>query len=128
MKILELLKENRTGSLQDDVADALPATYVFPKLQNTDPYQQYRFGLAITAAKRVDDADPYNILGKQQDGFAPNSAWGENLIVSTYAQEQDTRILDLAAKIMGVKKSQISTTKSSETTDVYVQSPIKPVK
>jgi hypothetical protein len=128
MKILELLKENITGSLQDDVADALPATYVFPQLQNTDPYQQYRFGLAITAAKRVDDPDTYNILGKQQDAFAPNSAWGENLIVATYAQEQDTRILDLASKIMGVKKSQISTPASSETTDVYVQSPIKPIK
>jgi hypothetical protein len=33
MKILELLTEGRTGSLQDDVADALPATYVFPDLQ-----------------------------------------------------------------------------------------------
>ena len=128
MKILELLTEGRTGSLQDDVADALPATYVFPDLQNTDPYQQYRFGIAIAAAKRLDDPDEYNVLGKQQDSFAPDSAWGENLVVVTYAQDDDTRILDLAAKLMGVKKRQISTKASQESSDVDVQSPIKPVK
>jgi hypothetical protein len=128
MKILELLTEGRTGSLQDDVADALPATYVFPDLQNTDPYHQYRFGMAIAAAKRLDDPDEYDVLGKQKDSFAPDSAWGENLVVVTYAQDDDTRILDLASKLMGVKKQRISTPSSQESSDVDHQSPIKPIK
>ena len=74
VKIHELLHEGRTGSLQDDIADALPATYVFPDLQNTDPYQQYRFGLAIAASKRLTDEDPYNITGQHKDDFAPTGA------------------------------------------------------
>jgi hypothetical protein len=84
--------------------------------------------MAIAAAKRLDDPDEYNVLGKQRDSFAPDSAWGENLVVVTYAQDDDTRILDLAAKLMGVKKRQISTPSSQESSDVDHQSPIKPIK
>jgi hypothetical protein len=126
MKIRDLLNESRTGSLQDDVADAMPAAYVFPTLQNTDPYSQYRFGLAVAAARRQNDPDPYNINTKEE--FAPASAWGENLVVVTYEQDEDARTLELAAKLMGVPKRQISTTKSQESSDVNVQSPTKPIK
>lgn len=126
MKIRELLSENKTGSLQDDVANALPAAYTFPTLQNTDPYSQYRMGLAIASARRQNDEDPYNINPKTE--FAPVSAWGENLVVVTYDEEQDSETLKLAAKMMGVPKKQLSSTKSQETLDVNTQSTIKPVK
>lgn len=125
MRIQDLLIESRTGSLQDDVAKAMPAAYVFPTLQNTDPYQQYRFGIAIATARRQNDPDPYNIDPKTE--FAPNSAWGENLVVVSYEQEDD-RTLELAAKLMGVPKRQISSTHSQETNNVNVQSPIQPIK
>jgi hypothetical protein len=127
MKIRDLLSESRTGSLQDDVADAMPAAFVFPTLQNTDPYSQYRFGLAVATARRLNDPDPYGIVKGRED-FAPTSAWGENLVVVTYEQGEDARTLELAAKLMGVSKRQISTTKSQESSDVNVQSPTKPVK
>lgn len=126
MKIQDLLSESRTGSLQDDVAKAMPAAFTFPTLQNTDPYTQYRFGLAVAAARRQNDADPYNINPKEE--FSPTTAWGENLVVVTYEQDEDARTLELAAKMMGVPKRQISSTKSEETADVNVQSAIKPVK
>jgi hypothetical protein len=126
MKIRDLLSESRTGSLQDDVAEAMPAAYVFPTLQNTDPYSQYRFGLAVAMARRQNDPDLYNINTKEE--FAPTSAWGENLVVVTYEQGEDARTLELAAKLMGVSKRQISSTKSQETPDVYTQSPTNPVK
>ena len=125
MKIRDLLSEARTGSLQDDVAQAMPAAYTFPQLQNTDPYSQYRFGLAVAAARRQNDPDPYGIEAKEE--FAPTTSWGENLVVVTY-EEEDTETLKLAAKMMGVSKKQISSTKSQETTDVGKTSPIKPVK
>ena len=127
MRAREFVSESRVGSLQDDVADALPSTFVFPELENTDPYKQYRFGVAIAAAKRLSQEDPLNIEN-YKDEFAPQSAWGENLVVVTYEQEQDTRILDLASKLMGVSKHQISTTKSQETKHVYTRSPITPIK
>ena len=126
MKIRDLLSESRTGSLQDDVARAMPAAFTFPTLQNTDPYTQYRFGLAVAAARRQNDKDPYDINPTAE--FAPTTAWGENLVVVTYEQDEDTRTLELAAKIMGVPKHQISSTKSQESADVNVQSAIKPVK
>jgi hypothetical protein len=126
MKIREVLAESRVGSLQDDVAKALPAAYTFPTLQNTDPYSQYRFGLAVAAARRQNDLDPYNINPKTE--FAPTTAWGENLVVVTYEQDEDARTLELAAKMMGVPKRRISSTKSQETADVYKTSPTKPVK
>lgn len=126
MKIRDLLSESRTGSLQDDVAKAMPAAFTFPTLQNTDPYTQYRFGLAVAAARRQNDADPYNINPKEE--FSPTTEWGENLVVVTYEQDEDARTLELAAKMMGVPKRQISSTKSEETADVNVQSAIKPVK
>jgi len=126
MKIREVLAESRTGSLQDDVAKAMPAAYTFPTLQNTDPYQQYRFGVAIAAARRQNNPDPYGIEAKEE--FAPTTAWGENLVVVTYDQDQDTETLNLAAKMMGVPKHQISSTKSQETSNVNTHSPIKPVK
>ena len=125
MRIQELLNESRTGSLQDDVAKAMPAAYVFPTLQNTDPYQQYRFGLAVASARRQMDADPYGINSNAE--FAPQSAWGENLVVVSYEQEDD-RTLELAAKIMGVPKRQISSTKSQETADINIRSAIQPIK
>lgn len=126
MKIREVLAESRTGSLQDDVAKALPAAYTFPTLQNTDPYTQYRMGLAIATARRLHDPDPYNIVKGRED-FAPTTAWGENLVVVTY-EEEDDGTLEMAAKIMGVPKRQISSTKSQESSDVNTQSTIKPVK
>ena len=47
MKINEILQENAVGTLQPDVADALPNTTVLTDFKNTDPYEQYRMGLAI---------------------------------------------------------------------------------
>ena len=127
MKIKELLYENKVGSLQDDVADALPATYVFPELKNNDAYSQYRMGMAIAAARRLFDEDPYHISSTSVD-FAPASAWGENLVAVAYEKNPDTRILDLAAKLVGVQKKLISTPNSKESSDVSTRSPITPVK
>ena len=115
--------EGRTSSLQDDVAAALPATYVIPELQNNDAYQQYRFGVAIAGAKgrkkREEDA-----VGR----YTAQSAWGENQIVVGYDPHVDEYIDD-ALKQMGLKgKRMISTRKSEEAKDVKKQSPVKPFK
>ena len=51
MRAREFINEGKTGSLQDDVAKALPSTYAIPELKNQDPYLQYRFSVAIAGAK-----------------------------------------------------------------------------
>ena len=124
MRAKEFIKESRVGSLQDDVASALPATYVIPKLKNQDPYLQYRFGLAIAGAKS--DADRAK-EGSQP--FEPQSAWGENEVVVSYSNRVDDYIDAALAKI-GLSPSDkklISTPHSEEAKDVTTKSPV-PVK
>lgn len=117
MRAREFIIEN-TSSLQPDVAAAIPAAYVIPKLKNQDPYLQYRFGLAIVAAKK----HKYGV----KDEFEPESAWGENQVIVSYANNIDEYIDDALAR-MGLSagdKKLISTRRSEETKTVNIVSPI----
>ena len=121
MRAKEFIPESsgHTGSLQDDVARALPATFVLPELKNQDAYLQYRFGVALAAARGA--------KARAEDGmppFATTSAWGENQIVVSYDPSIE-ELIDDALKLMGKsKKIQISTSKSQESTDVDATSVI----
>lgn len=118
MKIHEILSEGNTGSLSADVADALPNTTVLTDMLNTDPYLQYRMGLAIAGARAKDQG--------LIPAFDEKSAWGENMVVTAYTPE-DEETLQLALKDMpGLNaQRQISTPNSTEATDVYKQSPVQ---
>jgi len=124
MRAYEFITEGRTGTLQPDVARALPATYVLPELPNQDPYLQYRFGVAIASAKGA--------AQRTKDGippFAEKSAWGENQIVSGYMEPNIGEVIDDALKQMGMSgKKLISTSTSEEATDVDKTSPLKAFK
>ena len=121
MRAHEFITEGRVGSIQDDVAKALPATYVIPELKNQDPYLQYRFGVAIAAAKGASSRE-----GDKLPVFDKESAWGENEVVVSYGIDMGP-IIDAALKQMGMSgKKQLSTTKSEEAMDVFTRSPIKP--
>ena len=96
MRAHEFITEGRTGSIQDDVAKALPATYALPELENQDPYLQYRFGVAIAGAKGAEK--------RKQDGGP---------------------YIDDALKTMGMTgKKRLSTAKSEEASDVDTRSPV----
>lgn len=113
----EFITEASNNSIQDDVAAALPATYVIPKLQNNDAYAQYRFGVAIAKAKGNKEST--------QD-FSATSPWGENQIVVSYSNSIDEYIDD-ALKDVGLSPSDkklISTSKSQETKTVNSVSPV----
>lgn len=127
MKIREIISEDagRTGSIQDDVARALPATYTIPKLPNQDPYKQYRFGVAIAAAKgksqRAKDGEP---------PFSSETPWGENEIVVSFDPNIDEWIDD-ALQMVGLSasdKKMISTRNSEESPSVDKTSPVKAFK
>lgn len=119
MRAHEFITEGRIGSIQDDVAKALPATYSLPELKNQDPYLQYRFGVAIAGAKGAKK--------RQEDNVRPYSKetpWGENEIVVSYGMDVGEYIDD-ALKSMGMSgKKQLSTTKSEEANDVGTKSPV----
>lgn len=111
-----------TTKLPPETANPLPATYAIPKLQNNDPYHQYRFGVAIAAAKG-------RHYDKQQGTtrLAPSTPWGENEIVVSFDPNIEEWIDDALVQI-GLKPSDkrlISTMKSKEMPGIDKTSPIQ---
>ena len=124
MRAYEFITEGRTGSLAPDVAEALPATYVIPELPNQDPYLQYRFGVALAAAKGAKQR-----AGDDIPPFTKTSAWGENQIVIGYMDPDTGDYIDDALKQMGLHgKKMISTPTSEEAKDVDKTSPVQAFK
>jgi len=122
MRASEFITEGRTGSLQPDVAAALPATYAITSLPNQDPYLQYRFGVAIAGAKGRKQREEDNV-----PIYSRESPFGENEIVVSFDPNIE-KWLDDALHQMGMKPSDaklLSTHKSEETKDVPTQSPVK---
>lgn len=125
MRAKEFIKEAREGSMQDDVAAAIPAAYVIPELANQDPYKQYRFGMALANAR--------SRKAKEQEGQAPFNAaspWGENAVVVSYTNTTKD-IIDDALEQVGLgsgSKKQITSTGSNETKDVAKVSPVAKAK
>jgi len=122
---LEAVYESRSGSIQRDVADALPGTFVIPKLQNQDAYNQYRFGLAVAAARGEK-------ARKSEHGekFAGTSPWGENEIVVTF-DPSEAETIDAALKLVGLSsndKRALNNKESIETPDVSKHSPVANIK
>ena len=121
MRAKEFVYESRVGSLQDDVAKALPATYVIPALPNQDPYKQLRFGVAIAAAKGARER-----AEEHDQSFSPETAWGENQIVITRDPNAAEWIDDALAMVglSGSDKKMISTPASEEGKGVDAKSPV----
>jgi cytidyltransferase-like protein len=122
---LEIVYENRHGSIQADVADALPATFVVPGLQNQDAYSQYRFGLAVAAAKGAKERASEH--GEEVFGKSP---WGQNEIIITFDPSESDAV-DSALKLVGLSasaKHAVNKKDSTETKDVSKISPVANIK
>jgi hypothetical protein len=97
---------------------ALPGVFVQRQLRNTDPYMQYRLGMAVAAARA-------NKAGDVE--FSQESAWAENLTQIMYAPEDEETIM-LASKLMGVTPTRITDNASRESKGTAVHSPVANVK
>ena len=124
MRAKEFINEytlGRTGIITQDVALALPGAFKIPKLQNNDPYKQYRFGVAIAGAK--------GRAQRKKDGvpdYEKDSIFGENEIVVSYDPNVEEWIDDALAT-MGMSSSdcvRIATQDSEEMPDVEKISPV----
>jgi hypothetical protein len=93
---------------------ALPGVWVQRQLRNTDPYMQYRYGLAMAAA-RADQAGHVD--------FEQESGWAENLTIVGYAAK-DEEVIKMADKLMGVTGTRVADTASRETPDLNTVSPV----
>jgi len=119
MRAHEFLSEGDTGTLQPDVARALPHTTALTQVKNTDPYQQYRMGLAIAGAR----ARAAGEIGEVDEA----SAWGENMVVTAYT-DADQETLNLALKLMSGENAtrELTSPKSEEGAKVNKQSIVSP--
>ena len=124
MRANEFITEDdlgRTGSITQDVALALPGAYKIPKLQNNDPYWQYRFGVAIAGAKGA--------AQRKKDGvpdYNKDSIFGEDEIIVSYDPNVEEWIDD-ALHSMGMSSKDcvpIATKASEEMPDVEKRSPV----
>lgn len=116
MKINDIINESGTGALAVSTADALPDTQVFPKLTNSDSYEQYRFGLALASAKAVASGEVE---------YDKDSVFGEKMVIVARSAEEE-EIIRLAKKLYGAdsESKHVSSTKSEEAPDINKTSPI----
>lgn len=129
MRAKEFINESvslgHTGSLQQDIALALPGAWKIPALKNQDPYLQYRFGVAIAGAKGAEQRSKDNVPPFEEDKI-----FGENEFVVSYDPHTLTYIQD-ALVSMGLKASdavQIASMASQEMPSVEKHSPVNAFK
>ncbi len=101
-------------SVSDNKSDPLPGVFVQQQLRNTDPYMQYRYGIAVASARAVKQGHVE---------FNQESAWAENLTQVMYAPE-DEETIKLASDLMGVSPTRITDNRSHETKDTGTASPV----
>lgn len=118
MKIRDIVIENNTTPNKHTVKRSIPKILTFPHLTNTDPYVQYRFGLAIASAAA-------NGEQREQDKFDKTSDYGEKLIMAPFTKEEED-IIKLAQKLYGAgsESEQIGTSQSEEEQEVSNKSPV----
>ena len=111
-----------------DVASAaLPHTYVIPELKNSDFYELYRFGIAISAVRGEGGQDD-GVQNKYEPEFEANSSWGEHQVVSSF-DPNIGKVIDQALSKINLKgKKMVSTPGSDELKDTTTLSPMKPFK
>ena len=125
MRAREFITE-QAAQLPSEQADPMRYTYVVPGLSASDPYRNYRFGVALARARSEavkDEVNPH--LPKWHD----QTAFGEHGIVAGM-NSGIAKIIDAALKMTKTPggKRMASTGPSEEPKFVYTQSPVKAFK
>ncbi len=112
--INEAKSKGRAESVSSRKSDPLPGVFVQKELRNTDPYMQYRYAMAVAAAR-----------AHKEHGvdFNQESAWAENLTQVMYVSD-DEETIKLASKLMGVKPTRITDNASHESKQTNADSPV----
>jgi hypothetical protein len=117
MKLIDLLSESDRAPIRKDVKNILPHTDLITA-ENGDQYRQYRYMLALAAAKAVDNGE----VEMYREG-----PWGEMTPMVYYAP-QEKEIVDLTNKLMGYGKITLANSSSKEPSFVNKASPVRPFK
>jgi hypothetical protein len=124
MRAREFIREQR--ELPPEYAEPMRYTYILPGLSASDPYKNYRFGVAIARARsdaQPDTQDPY------RPEWTAETAFGENGVIVGFNNNVDP-IIDAALKMTKTPggKKLVSTPQSTEPNFVDKASPVKAFK
>ena len=126
MRAREFVTEQR--ELPPEIADPLRYTYVLPGLSASDPYNNYRFGVAMARA-RSDLGQDATQAEKFMPAWEAETAFGEHGVVSGFDSNVDP-VIDMAltmTKTPGGKKL-ISSADSREPAGTETTSPVRAFK
>jgi hypothetical protein len=124
MRAREFIVEQE--NLAPEQAGPMRQTYVIPGLSASNPYKNYRFGVAMARARAnqtADDVNPY------MPEWSKETPFGEHgVVVGMNAGIRP--VIDAALKMTGTPggKKLVSTPDSDEPEFVDKQSPVKPFK
>jgi hypothetical protein len=126
MRAREFITEQR--ELPPEVADPMHYTYVIPGLSASDPYNNYRFGVAMARARSDAGADDHEIDPYKPD-WSAETAFGEHGVVVGMNNSIE-QIIDQALAMTKTPggKELVSSTDSKEPKLVDTTSPVKAFK
>ena len=124
MRAKEFITEEKV--LPPEQADPMRQTFIIPGLTSSDPYETYRFGVAMARARSdavKDDINPYILPWDAEEVF------GEYAVVAGINGTVDP-IIDTALKMAGISggKKPIGSLTSQEPPSVDKVSPVKAFK
>jgi hypothetical protein len=121
MRAREFIAEGR--ELPPEQADPLRYTYVIPGLSASDPYNNYRFGVAMARARSDAGTDG---LTKNMPAWSSQTAFGEHGVVVGMNSSIE-QIIDQALAMTDTAggKELVSTADSQEPAFVDTTSPVK---
>jgi hypothetical protein len=124
MRAREFIAERK--ELSPEQADPMRYTYVIPGLSASDPYNNYRFGVAMARARSDAGTDGVN---DHLPAWSPETAFGEHGVVVGMNGGIE-QIIDKALQMTNTLggKELVSTADSQEPAFVDTQSPVKAFK
>ena len=113
MRLRDLI-ETSGSQLSAAVKRTISPTMIMPELVNSDTYKQYRYTLALAAARA-------HAAGEIE--FDAESSWNESLAAVAYTPEE-LETIEMSNELMGVHGVMLSSTPSFETDDTQTASPV----
>lgn len=121
MRAREFIREQR--DLPPEVKEPLKNAFILPGLSASDPYKNYRFGVAMARARSDSATDSVNEFRPE---WSAETAFGEHGVVMGFNNNVDP-VIDAALKMTKTPggKKLVSTAASEEPAFVDTASPIK---
>lgn len=124
MRAREFIVEQ--AKLSPEQADPMQNTFVLPGLSASDPYKNYRMGVAMARARSDASHDDVN---PKKPAWSTETAFGEHAVVVGFSRNVDP-IIDTALRMTQTPggKKLVSTAASVEPNFVDTTSPVKAFK